>query len=37
MAVNAKGVFLCCQKAIARIRKHGRGGRLIDTASGQAR
>ncbi|MEZ0167151.1 glucose 1-dehydrogenase [Microvirga sp. TS319] len=35
--VNTKGVFLCCQEAIARIRKHGRGGRLINTASGQAR
>jgi len=37
LAVNTKGVFLCCQEAIARIRKHGRGGRLINTASGQAR
>jgi meso-butanediol dehydrogenase / (S,S)-butanediol dehydrogenase / diacetyl reductase len=37
MAVNTKGVFLCCQAAIARIRKHGDGGRLINTASGQAR
>lgn len=37
LAVNAKGVFLCCQEAIARIRKHGGGGRLINTASGQAR
>jgi meso-butanediol dehydrogenase/(S,S)-butanediol dehydrogenase/diacetyl reductase len=37
MAVNTKGVFLCCQAAIARIRKHGSGGRLINTASGQAR
>ncbi|TIY08166.1 MAG: SDR family oxidoreductase, partial [Mesorhizobium sp.] len=37
MAVNTKGVFLCCQEAIARIRKHGDGGRLINTASGQAR
>ena len=37
MAVNTKGVFLCCQEAIARMRKHGRGGRLINTASGQAR
>jgi meso-butanediol dehydrogenase / (S,S)-butanediol dehydrogenase / diacetyl reductase len=35
--VNTKGVFLCCQEAIARIRKHGEGGRLINTASGQAR
>lgn len=37
MDVNTKGVFLCCQEAIARMRKHGRGGRLISTASGQAR
>jgi len=35
--VNTKGVFLCCQEAIQRMRKHGRGGRLINTASGQAR
>ena len=37
LAVNTKGVFLCCQEAIARMRKHGSGGRLINTASGQAR
>ncbi len=37
MAVNTKGVFLCCREAIGRIRKHGGGGRLINTASGQAR
>jgi meso-butanediol dehydrogenase/(S,S)-butanediol dehydrogenase/diacetyl reductase len=37
MAVNTKGVFLCAQEAIVRIRKHGRGGRIINTASGQAR
>ena len=37
MAVNTKGVFLCCREAIGRIRKHGTGGRLINTASGQAR
>jgi meso-butanediol dehydrogenase/(S,S)-butanediol dehydrogenase/diacetyl reductase len=37
MAVNTKGVFLCCQAAIARMRKHSGGGRLINTASGQAR
>ena len=37
LAVNTKGVFLCCQEAIARIRKHKEGGRLINTASGQAR
>ena len=37
MEVNTKGVFLCCQEAIQRIRKHGNGGKLINTASGQAR
>lgn len=37
MAVNTKGVFLCCREAIGRIRRHGEGGRLINTASGQAR
>jgi meso-butanediol dehydrogenase / (S,S)-butanediol dehydrogenase / diacetyl reductase len=37
MAVNTKGVFLCCQEAIAHMRRHGQGGRLINTASGQAR
>jgi meso-butanediol dehydrogenase/(S,S)-butanediol dehydrogenase/diacetyl reductase len=37
MAVNTKGVFLCAQEAIARMRKHHRGGRIINTASGQAR
>jgi meso-butanediol dehydrogenase / (S,S)-butanediol dehydrogenase / diacetyl reductase len=37
MEVNTKGVFLCCQEAIAHMRKRGRGGRLINTASGQAR
>ncbi len=37
MVVNTKGVFLCCQEAIARMRKHRQGGRLINTASGQAR
>ena len=37
LAVNTKGVFLCCQAAIARMRRHGQGGRLINTASGQAR
>lgn len=36
MDVNTKGVFLCCQAAIAYMRKGG-GGRLINTASGQAR
>jgi len=37
MEVNTKGVFLCCQAAAARMKKRGRGGRLINTASGQAR
>lgn len=37
MTVNTKGVFLCCQEAIRRMRKAGRGGRLINMASGQAR
>jgi len=37
MNVNTKGVFLCCQEAIRRMRKAGKGGRLINTASGQAR
>ena len=35
--VNTKGVFLCCQEAIRHMRKSGRGGRLINMASGQAR
>lgn len=37
MAVNTKGVFLCCQEAIRRMRASGNGGRLINIASGQAR
>jgi meso-butanediol dehydrogenase/(S,S)-butanediol dehydrogenase/diacetyl reductase len=37
MEVNTKGVFLCCQEAISRMRKHKKGGRIINTASGQAR
>ncbi|MEH6726712.1 MAG: SDR family oxidoreductase [Hyphomicrobiales bacterium] len=37
MDVNTKGVFLCCQEAIRRMRKSGKGGRLMNTASGQAR
>ena len=36
MAVNTKGVFLCCQEAIRRMRKNS-SGRLINIASGQAR
>lgn len=35
--VNTKGVFLCCQEAIRRFRANGIQGRLINTASGQAR
>lgn len=35
--VNAKGAFLCCQQAIRQMRASGRGGRLINIASGQAR
>lgn len=37
LAVNTKGVFLCCQEAIRHMRAQGTGGRLINTASGQAR
>jgi meso-butanediol dehydrogenase/(S,S)-butanediol dehydrogenase/diacetyl reductase len=37
MAVNTKGVFLCCQQAALRMRAAGKKGRLINTASGQAR
>ena len=37
MDVNTKGVFLCCQEAAARMRKNKTAGRLISTASGQAR
>ncbi len=37
MEVNTKGVFLCCKEAIGRMRASGKGGRLISTASGQAR
>ena len=37
LSVNTKGAFLCCQEAIRRLRAHGKPGRLINTASGQAR
>ena len=37
MAVNTKGVFLCCQEAAQRMRRSKKRGRLINTASGQAR
>ncbi len=36
MAVNTKGVFLCCQAAAIRMKAR-RFGRIINTASGQAR
>ncbi len=36
MAVNTKGVFLCCQAAALRMRPRNYG-RIINTASGQAR
>lgn len=37
MDVNTKGVFLCCQEAAVRMKAAGKAGRLINTASGQAR
>jgi meso-butanediol dehydrogenase/(S,S)-butanediol dehydrogenase/diacetyl reductase len=37
LAVNTKGVFLCCQAAAVRMRAAAKKGRLINTASGQAR
>ncbi|WP_295961009.1 SDR family oxidoreductase [Rhodoferax sp.] len=37
LAVNTKGVFLCCQEAAVRMRAAGKKGHLINTASGQAR
>ena len=37
MDVNTKGAFLCCQEAIIRMRDSGKGGKLINVASGQAR
>jgi meso-butanediol dehydrogenase / (S,S)-butanediol dehydrogenase / diacetyl reductase len=36
MAVNTKGVFLCCQAAAVRMKPR-RYGRILNTASGQAR
>tara|TARA_X000000950_G_C13916412_1_gene661191 strand:- start:2045 stop:2830 length:786 start_codon:yes stop_codon:yes gene_type:complete len=35
--VNTKGVFLCCQQAIMKMRKNKNGGSIINMASGQAR
>lgn len=37
LSVNTKGAFLCCQEAIRRLRARGKPGRLVNTASGQAR
>ncbi len=37
LSVNTKGAFLCCQEAIRRLRARKKPGRLINTASGQAR
>ena len=37
LAVNTKGVYLCCREAALRMRKAGKKGRLINTASTQAR
>jgi meso-butanediol dehydrogenase/(S,S)-butanediol dehydrogenase/diacetyl reductase len=37
MAVNTKGVFLCCQEAAVRMRRAKKKGRLVNTASGQSR
>ena len=37
LAVNTKGVFLCCREAALRMRAAGKKGRLVNTASGQAR
>ncbi len=37
LSVNTKGAFLCCQEAIRRLRAKNKPGRLINTASGQAR
>lgn len=37
LSVNVTGVFLCCQAAVSSMRRHGRGGRLVNAASGQSR
>jgi meso-butanediol dehydrogenase/(S,S)-butanediol dehydrogenase/diacetyl reductase len=37
LAVNTTGTFLCCQAAAAVMRGQGRGGRILNAASGQAR
>ncbi len=33
MAVNARGVFLCCQEAVRRMTAHGRGGCIVNICS----
>ena len=37
LAVNTTGTFLCAQAAAAAMRQYGRGGRILNAASGQAR
>ena len=37
LRVNTTGAFLCCQAAAALMRSQGRGGRILNAASGQAR
>ncbi|QLH24854.1 SDR family oxidoreductase [Streptomyces sp. Rer75] len=37
LAVNTTGTFLCAQAAAAVMRRYGRGGRILNAASGQAR
>jgi meso-butanediol dehydrogenase / (S,S)-butanediol dehydrogenase / diacetyl reductase len=37
LAVNTTGPFLCTQAALPLLRKAGRGGRILNAASGQAR
>lgn len=37
LAVNTTGVFHCCREAALRMRAAGKKGRIINTASGQAR
>lgn len=37
LSVNTTGVFLCCQAAARQMRARGRGGRILNAASGQAR
>ncbi|WP_405609529.1 SDR family oxidoreductase [Streptomyces sp. NBC_00076] len=37
LAVNTTGTFLCAQAAAGIMRRHGRGGRILNAASGQAR